>query len=183
MEYFKALEYEELTRETKYQGQRLGVEEVTYQTPKGVIKREHVIGKDAVIILPITEDDKVIMVQEPRTALNEIILELPAGLMEEGEDPKEAALRELEEETGYKAKTIDYLLEFYPAMGFSNEKLYVYVAYDFEKTKQHLDPEEDINVHLVPMKEVEEMVRHNEFKTPSINIAMMYYLLYKGKKN
>lgn len=182
MKCYKELEYKEISRVRKYSGRRLKVDELEYETPLGIIKREHVIGGEAVVILPITENEEVILIEEPRTPVGKIVLEIPAGMIEEGEDPKEAAIRELEEETGYKANSIEYLMEYHPSIGYSNEKLYIYVARNFEKTKQCLDEGEDIKVCFMPLEEVIEKVKNNEFKTASINIAVMYYLLNKNKE-
>ena len=121
------------------------------------------------------------MIQEPRTPIETVILGLPAGMIEKGEEADKAAIRELEEETGYLAQSIEHLITYYPAEGYSDEKIEIYVAKNMKKTKQHLDPTEDIKVIELPMEEVIEMIDKGEFKTASTMIALMYYLRKNNK--
>lgn len=179
--YFKKLEYKEISRKQGYNGKRIQVDEIKYLNGDKVIYREHVKAGEAVVIFPITEDNKVIMVQEPRTPIGQVILALPAGMIEPGEKPEDAAIRELEEETGYLASNIKFLREYYPSVGYTNEKLKLYLATDFTKTEQHLDPEEDINVIEVPFEELVKMLDKNEIITASATIAIMHYLRYCKK--
>ena len=179
--YFKKLEYKEISRKRAYSGKRIQVDEIEYLNGDKIIYREHVKAGEAVVIFPITKDNKVIMVQEPRTPIEQVILALPAGMIEPGEKPEDAAIRELEEETGYLASNIEFLREYYPSVGYSNEKLKIYLATDFTKTEQHLDESEDINVIEVPLEELIEMLDKNEIITASTTIAIMHYLRYCKK--
>ena len=99
--YFKEIDYKEISKKLAYKGKRVQVEEVEYLDGDKVIYREHVKAWNASVILPITEDNKVIMIQEARTPIGKVILALPAGMIESGEDATNAAIRKLEEETGY----------------------------------------------------------------------------------
>ena len=179
--YFKDIEYKEISRKLAYKGKRIQVEELEYLDGDKVIYREHVKAGDAVEILAITEDNKIVMIQEPRTPIGKIILDLPAGMIEEGEEPVKAAIRELEEETGYLATNMEFLREYHPSVGYSNEKIKVYLATNLNETKQNLDEEEDIKVIEVPIDEVIQMLNNNDFITASSTIAIMHYLLYKKK--
>lgn len=179
--YFKELEYKQISRKLAYKGRRVQVEELEYLNGEQIIYREHVKAGDASVILPITGDGKVIMIQEPRTPIGKVILALPAGMIEEGEEAEKAAIRELEEETGYLASDIEFLREYHPSVGYSDEKIKIYLATNLKKTKQHLDDEEDINVIEVPLEELIEMLDKNEIITASSTIALMHYLLYKKK--
>ena len=84
--YFKEIEYKETSRKLAYKGKRVEVEEIEYLNGDKIIYREHVKAGNASVILPITNDNKVIMVQEPRTPIGKVILALPAGMIEDGED-------------------------------------------------------------------------------------------------
>ena len=179
--YFKPIDYKEVSKKIAYQGKRIRVEEIEYLNGEKKIFREHVKAGKASVILPITEDGKVIMIQEPRTPIETVILGLPAGTIEKGEQADKAAIRELEEETGYLAQSIEHLITYYPAVGYSDEKIEIYVAKNMKKTKQHLDPTEDIKVIELPMEEVIEMIDKGEFKTASTMIALMYYLRKNNK--
>ena len=179
--YFKEIEYKQISKKLVYKGKRVQVEELEYLNGDQLIYREHVKAGDAAVILPITDDNKVIMIQEPRTPIGKVILALPAGMIENGENASEAAIRELEEETGYLASTIEFLREYHPSVGYSDEKIKIYLATDMKKTKQHLDDTEDINVIEVPLEELIDMLDKNEIITASTTIAIMHYLLYKKK--
>lgn len=179
--YFKEIEYKEISRKLAYKGKRVQVEEIEYLHGDKVIYREHVKAGNASVILPITDDNKVIMIQEARTPIGKVILALPAGMIEEGEEAEKAAIRELEEETGYLASNIEFLREYHPSVGYSDEKITIYLATNMVKTKQRLDDEEEINVIEIPLEELIEMVEKNEIITASSTIALMHYLLYKKK--
>lgn len=179
--YFKKLEYKEISRKQAYKGKRIQVDEIEYLNGEKKVHREHVKAGEAVAIFPITEDNKVIMIQEPRTPIGQVILAMPAGMIEPGEKPEDAAIRELEEETGYLASNVELLREYYPSVGYSNEKLKIYLATNLIKTEQHLDETEDINVIEVPLEELIEMLDKNEIITASTTIAIMHYLRYCKK--
>ena len=179
--YFKEIEYKEISRKLAYKGKRVQVEEVEYLHGDKVIYREHVKAGNASVILPITDDGKVIMIQEARTPIGKVILALPAGMIEEGEEAEKAAIRELEEETGYLASNIEFLREYHPSVGYSDEKITIYLASNMVKTKQRLDDEEEINVIEIPIEEVIQMLDKNEIITASSTIALMHYLIYKKK--
>lgn len=180
--YYKELNYQQISKKEAYHGKRVGVEEIIYSDGEKHIYREHVKAGNAVIILPVTEDNQVIMVQEPRPAIQKIILSLPAGLIDDGEEPAHAARRELEEETGFLAADIQLLRTYYSSIGYSDEKIFIYLAKDMKKTQQHLDEDERIQVITIPLERLAEMVAKNEIEDASTVIATMHYLLY-NKQN
>lgn len=182
--YFKKLDYELINKKVAYKGKRITVEELNYYNPRDDKKvyREHVLAGDAAIIMPITENNEVIMIQEPRTPVGKILLAFPAGMIEKGETPEEGAIRELEEETGYRANSIKKVREVYPAIGYSNEKTIIFIARDLIKTQRHLDQTEDIKVIKIPLDEVKIMLDKNEIITSSETVALMYYFNYECNK-
>ncbi|MBK8268964.1 MAG: NUDIX hydrolase [Planctomycetes bacterium] len=112
----------------------------------------------AVVVLPLLSADEVLMIRNFRHTLDRELWELPAGTLDEpGESPIDAAARELEEETGYRAGRIDPLGEFYPSPGFLNELIHAYVATDLTKTEQRLEPLEMIHVETVARDEAVRM--------------------------
>ena len=113
-------------------------------------------------VLAVTPDDEVYMVRQYRYALGEEIWELPAGKLEAGEDPFEAAKRELAEECGVTAGRYTDLGVIYPTVGYDSEKIYMWVAQDLEKTSQHLDPDEFLDVVAMPFATVLDMVMKGE---------------------
>ena len=133
----------------------------------------------AVAVLAFDDEDHVFFVDQFRHAVNERLLELPAGMLEKGEDPKDAALRELEEETGYKAHHIEFLTSFFTSPGVVNEKLYLFYADHLEKTAQHLDDDEFLNVRKIPAAKVRQMILDNELTDGKSIIAYSLVMLKK----
>lgn len=177
--YFKELPYSLLEKKTAYKGKRVTVEELTYLANGKKIYREHVLAGDASVILALTDDNKVVMIQEPRTPVNKVILALPAGQLEKNENYEEGAIRELEEETGYKAGKIKKLREYYPSVGYTNEKITIYLATELTKGERHLDDDEDITVVEIDLDELKSMLDKNEIITASTTIALMHYIMYE----
>lgn len=179
--YYKELDYEVLDKKTVYQGKRLTVEEVNYYNPrkKQKVYREHVLAGEAAIIIPVTKDDEFIMIQEPRTPIGKIILAFPAGMLDKNESPEIGAVRELEEETGYHARKIKKLREVYTAIGYSDEKITIFLAQDLIKTQRKLDETEDIEVVKIQMKEAKKLLENNEIMTANEIIALLHYFTYE----
>jgi ADP-ribose pyrophosphatase len=109
-------------------------------------KREIVVHKGSAVILPVFEDGTVAMVRQYRYAAEKFLLEIPAGTLNENEDPEKAALRELEEEIGVRAGKIKKLSEFYVSPGFLTEKMHLYMATELTETSQNLDEDEILTV-------------------------------------
>src|SRR5690554_4052188 len=103
-----------------YEGKLLNLRVDTVELPdKKYSKREVVEHPGGVGIVPITEDNCIILVKQYRKAIEKFLLEIPAGKLELNEEPRETALRELKEETGYEANKLEYLLDFYTSPGFT----------------------------------------------------------------
>ena len=181
--YFTTIDYKLLDKKTAYKGKRIVVQELHFKNPRTdeILYREHVLAGHAAIIMPIMEDGSLLMIREPRTPIGKTVLAFPAGMIEEGETPEEGALRELEEETGYRAQIIKKMREVYPAIGYSNEKTIIFLAKDLVKTHRHLDETEDIEVVKVPMEEVKLMLDNNEIITSSETVALLHYFMYEDK--
>lgn len=181
--YFKELDYKLLNKKMVYKGRRITVEELTYYNLRDnkKVHREHVLAGDAAIILAIDENNEVLMVQEPRTPIGKIILSLPAGMIEPGEKSEDGAIRELEEETGYRAKNIKLLRYEYPSIGYSNERSLIFLARDLEKTHRNLDDTEDIKVVKIKLDELKKMLDTNEILDASTTIALLHYFMYEDK--
>ena len=139
--------------------------------------------KGAAAVVPVTEDGKILMVRQYRNALERYTLEIPAGaLEEEGETGIKCAARELEEETGYKSVKSEFLQTLAPAVAYSGEKRDVYVAFDLEKTHQHLDPDEYIDLEVYTVEELIEKILSNEINdAKTISSILTYYHKYCTK--
>ena len=112
-------------------------------------------GVDAVGILALTDDNKVVLVKQYRPAVQDFVLEIPAGLIEPGESPEETAYRELEEEAGYRAESMEKIYEYYSSPGISKSKTHIFLAKSLIKTKQSLDDDEFLEIIEASFEEVQ----------------------------
>jgi len=120
--------------------------------------REYVKHPGGVGLIAIV-DNKLVLVSQYRYPYHKEILEIPAGKLEKGEDPMQAGLRELEEETGFKANKLISLGCIYPTVGYSDEIIYLFATDNLVKTKTHFDEDENIDTKLYSLNEVNEMIK------------------------
>lgn len=151
-----------LASERIYEGKILNLRKDKVTVKTGASYREIVEHNGGSVILPIDEDDNVIMVKQFRKPFEEVILELPAGKIDGDEDPMQAAIRELKEETGCRAENIRPLGKIYPSVGYTTEILYLYMAWDLEEGETDFDDNEAIDIVRIPFKEAIEKVIDGE---------------------
>ena len=145
--------------------------------------REVVHHHGGACVLPIDNEGCIYLVRQFRYALGEEIWELPAGKLEQGEDPFEAAKRELEEECGLTADHYTSLGEFYPTVGYDTEIIYTWVATGLHETRMHLDADEFLTPDRVPLTQAYEMVMRGEIKDGKTiaGVLKLKALLDEGK--
>lgn len=145
--------------------------------------REHVVHPGGACALYV-EDGKVALVKQYRYAYGEEVLEVPAGKLEKGEDPKLAAIRELEEETGVSAKPEDAELLFvlYPTPGYTNEKIYIYYVKKGEQTVCHPDEGEFVETIFMPLEEARKGLETGALRDAKTIVALQAYFLKNEKK-
>jgi len=136
--------------------------------------REIVIHTDAACILPV-KDDNVILIKQFRYPLSNNIIEIPAGIIERGEDPCSAARRELKEETGYVSNNMQKIISFYSSPGFTNEKLHFFIARDIVPGEQELDTDEDIELLEISLNKSIDMIIKGDIVDAKTIIALYTY--------
>ena len=151
---------------------KLFVDEV--ELPDGQIAtREIVRHPGAVCVVPLTDKGEVVMVKQFRYPFEEVLLEIPAGKLEPGEDPLEAVKRELEEESGAVAGKIEYIGELYTTVAIFDEKIQMYLATDLTFTNAHPDTDEFITSEKIPLSILINMVMNGEIKDAKTQIALL----------
>ena len=134
--------------------------------------RELVRHLGAVCIVPVTDDGQIVLERQYRYPIDRVLTELPAGKLDyPGEDPLEAAKRELREETGFRAKEWVFLGDFYPAAAYSDEHIRMYLARGL--IKGDLDPDENINVFTLPLDKAADAVMHGEIPDAKTQLAVL----------
>jgi len=138
-----------LSSEIIFQGRLLDVRKDEVLLPNGKTStREWINHPGAVCIIPILPNGKIALIRQYRYPVQSEMIELPAGKLDKGEKPEKCAKRELIEEIGYRSNKLTFLSHIHPAIGFANEKMWIFLAEDLEKTESKLD--EDEFIELIP---------------------------------
>lgn len=158
-----------------FQGKRIALyhPEFTSRTGK-TYHHEIVVHPGAVVILPFLDDKTILLIKNYRVSVDEHLLELPAGLLEKEEAPDITAHRELIEETGYQAKSMEKVLDFYSTPGFTNEILHAYIAKDLSFSGQNLEDSEQIEAFPVLYSEALTMIKEGKIKDAKSILLLLY---------
>lgn len=160
--------------ETVFSGHLIKVKVDKVILPDGkTTTREIVMHNGGVGIIAVDENGYVPMVKQYRIAAKQMLFEIPAGKLEKDEDPLEAGKRELREETGYEAGTMDHLGTFYATPGYDEEKIAIYLARDLTFKGQDLDDGEFLNVRKYKLEELFRMAMDNEICDAKTEIAIL----------
>lgn len=135
--------------------------------------REIIEHPGAVAIVPITKDNKIIMVKQFRKPVESILLEIPAGKIDKNEEPLACAKRELKEETGYESRNMKFLFSFYTSAGFSNEIIHLYVAKDLISGEACPDEDEYIEIEYIKINELVKMIYDGKIKDSKTIMAIL----------
>ena len=151
---------------------KLFVDDIELPNGKGAF-REVVRHPGAVCVIPITDDGEVIMVKQFRYPFASVLLEIPAGKLEIGEDPLDAVKRELEEESGVVADNIEFIGMTYTTVAFTDEKIYTYLATGLTYKESHPDEDEFLEVVKIPLDTLVNMVMSGEIKDSKTQVAIL----------
>lgn len=158
------------------------VDQIEYDSGNSGV-REIVIHPGGAVALAVTDNDKIILVKQFRYPFQKTLLELPAGKLDEGEDPEKCAVRELEEETGYKPGTVKKLGAIYTSPGFCSEILHIYLAENLkEGVHNREEGETDMEVLELTLEDIEGKIASGEIVDAKTISGIHYYKLYlEGK--
>lgn len=174
--------YERIDRELVHKGAIIDYYQDTIKIPNGnIAKWDYIKHKGAAAVVAVKDDGKLLMVRQFRNALDRETLEIPAGGLNSVDEPTDiAAARELEEEAGYTAGKLELLISIRTTVAFCDEKIDIYVATDLQRSKQHLDEDEFLDVETYSIEELIQMIydcKINDGKTVSALLA--YYNKYR----
>lgn len=140
---------------------------------KGYQKREIVEHQGAVAIVTLTDENKVVLIKQFKKPIEKAIWEIPEGKLEIGENPKECAIRQLKEQAGYSAKNIKLIHKFFTSSGFSNQKIYIFLATGLTKDEREIDEGEIIEKYEIDIDEAKNMVIKNNIEDAKTAIGIL----------
>lgn len=164
---------EVISTQSIYEGKIFDVSLAQIREGETEYEREIVAHDGSAVIVPVFADKTVALVKQYRHAAEKYLWEIPAGSLEKGEDAKQGAARELEEEIGVTAETIEKLTEFYVSPGFLSEKMFVFLATDLTETAQNLEADELLEVQRFSFDEAFEMIRRNEIEDAKTMVGLI----------
>jgi ADP-ribose pyrophosphatase len=129
----------------------------------------------AAVILPLVDDDHVCLIKNYRIAVSEELIELPAGTIDRSEDPLDTARRELLEETGYRAGTLEKLHEYWVSPGILSERMHFFVARDLTPGAAQPEPGEQIQAFVVSWSDALEMIVDQRIRDAKTIVGLLYY--------
>ena len=164
-----------ISSEQKFSGRLIDLYLDQVELPNGeTTTREWIDHPGAVCIIPILPDGKICLIRQFRYGPREEFIEIPAGKLDAGEAPLDCAYRELEEETGYRTNKLTFLTNIHPAIGFSNEKMWMYLAEELELSKKKLDEDEFLELLPTPLNKALEWVFSGKITDVKTIIGIMW---------
>jgi ADP-ribose pyrophosphatase len=177
------MDYRLIEKQVLYSGKKVRLELHHLEDEKGVRhQREIVAHRGAVVILPLLDEKTIMLISSCRYAVEQTLLELPAGTLEKGEDPINCAGRELLEETGYIAGRLKSLGYFFSSPGILTEKMHLYVAYDLQKGRQALEEGEEIELRPTALDEAIAMCGTGDIRDGKTIAALLMYERFHGSR-
>lgn len=167
-----------LGEEILYNGRILDLARETHRMPDGREARFEVVQHSGgAAALPVLADGRLILIRQFRPAIEDFILEIPAGRLEPGEDGAACVGRELQEEIGYRAGQLKKLGEIYSSVGFCNELIHIYLATDLQQVGQQLEEHEFIDLQIMTLDDALELVKNGLLLDAKTKVALLQYKL------
>jgi ADP-ribose pyrophosphatase len=167
-----------VSKKTIWRGRAVDFRVDTVRLPNGKLAtREFMDHPGAVGIVPFLDKNHVVMVRQYRYPVGEVTLELPAGKLDKGESIMKCLKRELQEETGYTARKIAPLIQYWPTSAFANEVLHLYVAENLVPGKMNTDEDEFLQCVVMPFKKALAMVKRGEIRDSKTVVGILFCAL------
>ena len=169
--------YKKLGETLVYKSKLLELYEDRLELPDGKqVTYDLVKHAGGAAVLPIDEQGNIILIRQYRNSVDQEVFEIPAGLREPEDTTGEyCARRELEEETGYRTESLEFIAQVYGCIGVSDEKTDIYLAEQLIPCERHLDPEEFIEIYHFELQEALDMIQRKEIIDAKTVIAILYY--------
>ncbi len=161
-----------------YDGIVIGIDVYDLTVEGRKVKREIIKHPGAAAMLAFDEKNRIILVRQHRYP-HGYVLEIPAGTLEKGESPKACALREIQEETGYRAKRMTHLVTYYPSIGYNTEAIHCFVASGLTQVEKKLDTDEFITVKKIELPKLLKMIKAGKIIDSKTICAVMIYAAKK----
>lgn len=183
---YEDFEEKTISRKELFKGKIIEVALDDVRLPDGgTAQRELVFHPGGVSVIAVTPEEKILMVKQFRKPLEKVVLEIPAGKIDPGEGtkPELTATRELEEETGYQANSVEFVASMYLSPGFSDELLYVYEAKGLHKVEnpRPQDDDEVLELYALTLKEAKAAIKSGEIADAKTIFAVQYWELQQWK--
>ena len=172
----KDLTESKVSSEQIFSGRLLDVRRDEVSLPEGGTSvREYIRHPGAVVMIPILPDGKILLIRQFRYPMGDVEIELPAGKIDPGEEVEETLQRELKEETGYKAEKTTFITEIHPCIGYSNERMWLYLAEDLIKTNEKKDQDEFLELNPMTLNQAMKLVIDGEITDVKTMIGLFWF--------
>ncbi|MBI2336537.1 MAG: NUDIX hydrolase [Deltaproteobacteria bacterium] len=160
-----------------YKGKIVSLSILDLVLPNGVSTKVEVVGHPGgAAVLPVFPNGDILLLRQYRACLNQYIWEIPAGRLEKGEIPRQTVLRELQEETGFKARSIKKILSIWTTPGFCQEVIHLFVAKGLILGKCSQERDEIIETHRFSVQKIKQLLKSGKIQDGKTLVALFYYL-------
>ncbi|AWB45071.1 ADP-ribose pyrophosphatase [Paenibacillus sp. CAA11] len=178
---FKSLNEKTLSTRSVFEGKVVSLHIDTVELPNGETATREIIRHPGAVAVLAVREGRILLVDQYRQALGRCELEIPAGKLEKGEEPSEAAKRELEEETGYRAGKITLLHSFYTSPGFADEIIHLYLAEELTSGEASPDEDEFLELYEVSAEEAKNFI--TEGRISDAKTVLAFYIWQSRQKS